>query len=276
MFPSFLLSLREGIEAALIIGILLGALKNFNRTHLSYVVWTGAGIAALLSLIVAFVLNAIGMSLEGTAEAIFEGTTMILAAALLTWMIFSMQNHAPFIKQNIEADVHRATRQKGGGRALFLVAFLAVMREGIELALFITAVNLTASPSQTLTGTVLGLATSVVLGWLLFASTIRLDLRRFFQVTSFLLILFAAGLLAYGVHEFNEVGIIPPVIEQVWDINFLLDEKSVLGQLLTSLFGYNGNPSLTEVIAYVGYFVVLWLALRQGRKMPRIAQENAG
>ena len=98
---------------------------------------------------------------------------------------------------------------------------------------------------------------------MLFSSTVHLDLRRFFQVTSFILILFAAGLLAQGVHEFNEIGVIPGIIEHVWDVNFIVNENSTLGLILKSLFGYNGNPSLTEVIAYVGYFVTIWLATRR-------------
>jgi high-affinity iron transporter len=96
------------------------------------------------------------------------------------------------------------------------------------------------------------------LGWSLFATTVRLDLRRFFQVTGVLLILFAAGLVAHAVHELNEVGWIPAIIEHVWDMNHILNEKSLLGQFLTALFGYNGNPSLTEVFAYFLYFIVVF------------------
>ncbi len=269
MFPSFLLSLREGLEAALIIGIVLGAVRKFNRPDFSAAVWAGAGSAAIVSVVVALILQAIGASLEEPAEQWFEGITMILAAGLLTWMIFWMQSHARFLKSEIEANVQRATKETGK-MPMFLVAFLAVVREGIELAVFLTAVDLAAGPGQTLTGALLGLASAAVLGWMLFSSTSRLDLRRFFQVTSFILILFAAGLLAHGVHEFNEVGVIPGIIEHVWDVNFIVDENSTLGLILKSLFGYNGNPSLTEVLAYVGYFVTIWLATRRGAR--KVAQ----
>ncbi len=269
MLASFLLSLREGLEAALIIGIVLGALKKFDRRGLSTAVWLGAGSAAVVSLIAALVLQAIGASLEGAAEQWFEGITMVFAAALLTWMIFWMQSHARFLKTELEANVQQATR--GDGKMpMFLVAFLAVVREGIELALFLVAVNLTTSPEQTLWGALLGLAGAVALGWLLFSSTVRLDLRRFFQVTSFILIVFAAGLLAHGIHEFNELGVIPGIIEHLWDMNGILDENSLVGQILKSLFGYNGNPSLTEVIAYLGYFAAIWLATR--RSSAKLAQ----
>lgn len=276
MFPSYLLSLREGIEAALIIGILHGALKKFNRRDFTPTVWYGAGSAALLSLAAALVLNAIGQSFEGRAEEIFEGVTMVIASGLLIWMIFWMRSHAKTMEDNLQAGIHRAARRDNGKRAVFFVAFLAVLREGVELALFITAVSLSTSPTQTLFGVALGLASAVVLGWLLFAGTVRLDLQRFFQVTSFLLILFAAGLLAHGVHEFNQAGIIPPIIEHVWDTNTVLDEKSVFGQLLKSLFGYNGNPSLTEVLAYFISFAALLLLLRPREVRLAAAQDGAG
>lgn len=262
VLPSFVLSLREGLEAALIIGIVLGALRKMQRSNLVPVVWIGAISAGVISLITALVLQSIGASLEGPAEAIFEGLTMLLAAGVLTWMIFWMRKQSRSIKTNLEADVRRATLQTGA-RPLFLLAFLAVLREGIELALFLTAAALATGAQATLWGALLGLAGAFILGWLIFAATVRLDLRRFFQVTGILLILFAAGLVAHGVHEFNEVGWIPAIVEHLWDVNFLLDENSIVGQLAKALFGYNGNPSLTEVLAYLVYFAAIALGLRR-------------
>ncbi|MBM3143468.1 MAG: hypothetical protein FJ010_00605 [Chloroflexi bacterium] len=266
MFPSFLLALREGLEAALIIGIVLGVLRKVNRTQLKSVVWVGVGSAALVSLLGALALNAVGASFEGRAEEIFEGVTMFIAAGVLTWMIFWMQRQARMIQIELEADVRRAALA-GGQRALFLLSFVAVVREGIELALFLTAAAMTTSAQQTLTGAILGLGTAVLLGWSLFASTVRLDLRRFFQVTGVLLILFAAGLTAHGIHEFNEAGWIPAVIEHVWDINHIVDENSTFGLVLKSLFGYNGNPSLTEILGYAMYFIAIGLGLRWRRQI---------
>lgn len=258
MLPSFLLALREGVEAALIIGILFGALRKLDRMDLSSRVWFGALSAIGVSILGAVGLTIAGMSLEGTAEQVFEGVTMLVAAGLLTWMIFWMHRQSRFLRGKIENNVRQAIGHTGG-MALFWVAFLAVVREGIELALLLVAVGMTTGAMQNLTGSVLGLAAAVALGWLLFTSTRRLPLGRFFQVTNILLIFFAAGLVAHGVHEFNEAGLIPSVIEHLYNINPVLDEKSVIGQLLTALFGYNGNPSLTESIAYVGYFLVLLL-----------------
>ena len=143
------------------------------------------------------------------------------------------------------------------------------------MALFITAAffvgdkaDITNNVAQTLAGTILGLGTAVLLGYTIFATTVRLDLRRFFQVTGLLLILFAAGLVAHGVHEFNEVGWIPSVIDHIWDVNAILDENSVAGQLMKTLFGYNGNPSLTEMIAYFGYIAAILLLWMRENTVP--------
>lgn len=258
MLPAYLLSLREGLEAALIIGILLGALRKLGRSNSNKVIWSGVLSAALLSLILALALNWFGKSFEGRTEEVFEGSAMFLAATVLTWVLFWMQRQGKYIKDALEANVQRAALQ-GGSWALFLVAFSAVLREGVELGLFLTAAAIATDAPQVVSGAALGLGTATLLGWSLFASLVKLDLRRFFQITSFLLLLFAAGLVAHGVHEFNEVGWIPTLIEHVWDTNILLDENSILGQMLKALFGYNGNPSLSEVLGYLLYLGgVIW------------------
>lgn len=269
MLPTYLLSLREGLEAALIIGIVLGALSKIRRTDLSSTVWLGTLSAIGVSILTAVLLTTFGMSLEEEAEEIFEGITMLIAAGILTWMIFWMRKQARFLKGELEAGVNKAAATTGK-RAMFWLAFIAVVREGVELALFITAAffagdqgQMNTNITQTLAGTILGLGTAALLGWTLFATTVRLDLRRFFQVTGILLILFAAGLVAHGVHEFNEVGWIPAVVEHVWDVNAIVDENSVTGQLLKTLFGYNGNPSLTEMIAYFAYLIVVTILWRR-------------
>jgi high-affinity iron transporter len=269
MLPTYLLALREGLEAALIIGIVLGALAKIRRNDLSLAVWLGTLSAVGISILTAVLLTSFGMSLEESAEQIFEGITMLIAAGILTWMIFWMSKQARFLKSELEADVNKAAASTGK-RAVFWLAFIAVVREGVELALFITAAffagdqnQLMTNIIQTLAGTILGLGTAALLGWTLFATTVRLDLRRFFQVTGLLLILFAAGLVAHGVHEFNEVGWIPAVVEHIWDVNSIIDETSLGGQLLKTLFGYNGNPSLTEMISYFVYLAVVTVFWRR-------------
>jgi len=274
MLPTYLLSLREGLEAALIIGIVLGAVIKIRRTDLSPAVWLGTLSAVVVSILTAVLLTSFGMSLEARAEEIFEGITMLIAAGILTWMIFWMGKQARFLKSELEDGVNKAAASTGK-RAVFWLAFVAVVREGVELAIFITAAFFVGDKTQTannviqtLAGTILGLGTAALLGYTLFATTVRLDLRKFFQVTGILLILFAAGLVAHGVHEFNEVGWIPSVVEHVWDVNAVLDETSVAGQLMKTLFGYNGNPSLTEMIAYFVYLAVVTVLWRRDNTVP--------
>ena len=274
MIAALVLAFREGLEAALILGIVLSVLRRVGRRDQERMVWFGAGLAALLSLAAGIGLYALGISFEGRAEEIFEGLAMLFAAGVLTWMIFWMDRQGRNMQAELEQDVQRAAT--GGGKwAIFSLAFLAVLREGIELTLFLTAASFTTTAGATVVGGLLGLAAAIVAGWLIFATTARLNVRAFFQVTSILLIFFAAGLVAHGVHELNEAGWVPAVIEQVWDINPILDENSAAGQILKALFGYNGNPSLMEVVAYLGYWAVVLLALRRRRTQAELAAAQA-
>ncbi len=256
MLPGFLLTLREGLEAALLVGITLGVLARLQRTNIRRFVWLGVAAAVALSLGVGLALQAAGAPLEGKAEHLFEAVTMVLAAGVLTWMILWMQRQGRQTSQALETEV-RAAAIENQRWVLFLIAFTAVLREGVETALFLTAAAMTASSAAILAGAILGLTAAVALGWALYATTLRLNLRRFFQVTGALLMLFAAGLVGHAVHELNEAGVIPSVIEHVWDLNPVLHEASFLGESLRALFGYNGNPSLTEVLSYLAYFAVL-------------------
>lgn len=266
MLASFLLSFREGLEAALMISILLAALRKIGQNHLNSFIWRGVFAAVCVSLLAGSALVWLGAELEGHAEEIFEGIAMLSAAVLLTWVIFWMGRHAATLREKLETDVQKASISQGNRWALFGLSFLAIGREGFELVLFLTAVRLATDMVQTLLGALLGLAGAVALGWILFTSSKRLNLSQFFKLTSLLLVLVAAGLVGHGIHELNEAGIIPPIMEHVWDINPILNEKHLLGQLLTALFGYNANPSLTEVLAYIAYFFGVGLLLRGSRR----------
>jgi high-affinity iron transporter len=275
MLTSALIAFREGLEAALIVGIVLGVLRQLGLRARSQPAWAGVIVATIVSVAAGFILNAMGVALEGRAEQVFEGVTMLLAAGVLTWMIFWMQRQGSEVQVELENDVRKAV-QTGGGWALFSIAFLAVVREGIETALFLTASAMSATAAQTLIGGVVGLAAALLLGWLMFALGKRLNLRLFFRATGVLLMLFAAGLVAHGVHEFQEAALLPIVAEHVWDINAVLDENSVGGTFLKALFGYNGNPSLLEVMAYATYMVLIVLASLGLGKVPTRPAGPAG
>jgi len=277
MLAGFLLALREGVEAALIVGIVLGMLKKMNRSDRAPWVWLGVGIASIVSVIVALMLNLLNAEFEGPGEMAFEGLTMLFAASVLTWMIFWMQKQGRQTQLGLEANVKSAlSRSTHWG--LFFVAFLAVVREGVELALFLTAVNFSEpaagveAPILGWLGGLLGLIAAVIIGWLMFDTAIKLNLRRFFQLTSIVLIVFAAGLVGHAIHEFNELGWIPAVVEHIYDLNAIVPENSTVGQFLSALFGYNANPSLTEMTGYLGYFVAVfgltrWLARKPVTKV---------
>jgi len=265
MFAALLITLREGLEAALIVGIVLGVLRKVGREDRSRFVWVGVVAASLVSLMVGLALNALGIALEGRGEEVFEGITMLLASAVLTWMIFWMQRQGRQVQLGLERDTRQAI-SANNAKMLFGLSFVAVVREGIETALFLTAAAFRATTAQTLIGGALGLLAATVLGWIIFVGSKRLDVRAFFRATGLLLILFAAGLLAQGMHELQEAALLPVIIEQVWDINHVLSEEGAGGSLLKALFGYNGNPSLLEVVSYAGYYVVIWLGGRRGRQ----------
>ena len=268
MFASLLITLREGLEAALIVGIVLGVLRKLGAGHHSRPVWAGVLAAVVVSVAAGLALNAFGLAFEGRGEQIFEGVAMLLAAGVLTWMIFWMQRQGRRVQTELESDVRRAAGA-GNAWALFGLAFVAVVREGIETALFLTAAAFSATPSQTLLGGALGLLIAIVTGWLIFAAGKRLNIRLFFRVTSVLLILFAAGLVAHGIHELEEASLLPPLIEHVWDVNYILSEQSGVGAFLKVLFGYNGNPSLLEVAAYGIYLSALAaVGWRSGKTVP--------
>ncbi len=260
MGAALLITLREGVEAALVIGIVLGVLSRLNLHHLKRYAWAGTLTAVALSLGVGVALYTLGVELEGRAEEIFEGAMMLAAAVLLTWMIFWMKVHGRELARQLEEETRAAASV--GVTALFGVTFFAVLREGLETALFLIATTFKASAVSTLVGGLIGLALAIGIGVLIFTASVRLNLRTFFNVTGVLLLLVAAGLVAQGVHEFQEAGLLPVFIEHVWDINFILDENSTLGSFLKALFGYNGNPSLLEVLAYAIYFVTVGLAAK--------------
>ncbi len=264
MLTSFVLTLREGVEAALIIGILLGALRKLNQPQLNRMVWYGVIGAGLVALIVAIILNMAETEFEGPGESIFEGITLLLAAITLTWMIFWMNRQSGEIKRALESKIRQAAGSQNR-TAIFLLAFLSVLREGIELALYLLAARFASNPMQTLGGTLVGLVTVFILGWFLIASSQRLSLRRLFQVTSVVLLLFSAGLVGLGIHAFNEAGWVPAVIAHVWNLNNILPESSFFGQVLASLVGYEATPSFTSVIFYLLYLVTLGFILVRPR-----------
>jgi high-affinity iron transporter len=253
---ALLISLREGVEMALVVGIVLAYLGQAGARGARRWVWAGVGAAAGVSLLFLWVLNALHAEFEGATEQIFEGVTMLLAVGFLTWMIFWMLRNARFLKTELQRGVQSVLERGGAAWGLFLLVFFAVVREGVELALLLFA----APGEGKLLGTVLGLAMAVGVGVLIYAFGRRVDLRTFFRVTTVILLLFAGGLAAHAAHEFAEAGILAAVEgPKLWSTKALLPDDSGLGALLRAFLGYQDEPTVIELVTYAGYFVVVWL-----------------
>ncbi len=252
---AFLVMLREGLEAALIVGILLAYVNRFGGSRQARWIWAGTLSAALLSAAVGVVVFSTIGAMEERAEEIAEGLIALVAAALLTWMVFWMGSQARHIKSRLEHQVGVAFATGSAG-TLAAIAFFAVLREGLESALFLisTTVGTDADAFQLLGG-VLGLAVAIGVGYLIYRGGTRIDVRRFFRVTGTLIILFAAGLVAKGIHEFQEVGMLPIVLEPVWDLGVLDPDTNLLARFARSLFGWRPDPSLLMVVGYFGYLI---------------------
>jgi high-affinity iron transporter len=254
MAPSLLITLREGLEAALTVGIILAYLAKIGHRHRHGVAWVGVGLAVAASVVAGAIIFFTAGELEGRREDLFEGAAMLTAVVVLTYMIFWMRRQAINIRAHLQAQVETALAADSG-LALGLLAFVAVGREGIETALFMFAATKAATPTAAMAGGLLGLAAAAILGYLLYRGAYKLNLRAFFNVTSILLLFFAAGLLAQAIGELHSAGVIPPV--RFWDAHRLLSETSTLGAFLKSLFGYHAYPSVVQVLTYTSYLAIV-------------------
>ncbi|MBW1694428.1 MAG: FTR1 family protein [Deltaproteobacteria bacterium] len=274
MLPSFIITFREVLEAALVVGIILSYLVRVKQTKYNTVVYAGIISGIVASIIGAVLFTKLAGGFTGRAEEIFEGITMLVGAALLTTMILWMmkQKHiAKELENRVSAELTEA--HKFG---IFSLVFVAILREGIETVVFLRAATL-VSTGSTMIGALVGIIAAILLGYAIFLGSMKINIKRFFNITSMLLILFAAGLVAHGVHELQEAKGIPTVIENIWDVNPpvnldgsypILHEKGHVGSILKSLFGYNGNPSLIEGLSYLLYITLvigLWRNIEKSK-----------
>jgi high-affinity iron transporter len=264
MLASLLITFREALEAALIIGVIAAYVAKIGRKDLNRYINIGIIGALAASLAVAMIFKTVYGELSGRAEQLFGGTADIAAAIVLTYMIFWMANNSRQIKGEVQEKIDLSI-SKGHMLGIATLSFIAVFREGVETVLFLGTLAIN-NPVDTISGFILGLATVIVLSFIMFKGTYRLDIGKFFRYTSFILILFSAGLVASGVHDFNDAGVIPYGIEHVWDLNPPLNpdgtypplhDNGLIGGSLKALVGYNGSPSLTEVMAYIGYWIII-------------------
>ncbi len=268
MLAEFIVMFRESIEAALIVGIMLAYLhKTKNQEHEKHI-YLGVAWGIVASIALAYAFQFVQGGFEAHEE-LFEGVFMITATILLTWFILWMMKNKN-IAEEIRNEV-KVTLDSKQTTALMFLAFTAVFREGVEAVLFMAGIEV-ATGGVSILGGLLGVVAALVLGYLMFERAMRFNVGAFFRITTIFLIFIAAGLFSYGVHELSEVGIFPPLIEHVWDINPpqnpdgsypLFHENGLIGSMAKALFGYDGNPSLLRVLSYIAYLGAVYLVSRK-------------
>ena len=267
MLANFLIGLREGLEASLIVGILIAFAVRSDRRSVIPAIWSGVAAAIALSAATGAVLM-YGLGEAGDAiEPILSGALSILAAVLITWMVFWMAKTARNLKGSLEGSLENSFGRSGF--AVALVAFFAVAREGVETALFMWAsVKASGETIAALTVLIIGILVATGLGWLFYRGALTLNLRVFFQWTGAALILVAAGILAYGIHEFQEVGFLPETFV-VYDASAWLGHETIIGSLLYGLFSYRPNPTVLEIAVWFGYVVPVMALFIRGNVLTR-------
>ncbi|MBY9009802.1 MAG: FTR1 family protein [Candidatus Lokiarchaeota archaeon] len=260
--PIFL-ALREGLEAVLVVVIILLYLRKTNQRIYYKYVYLGIILATTASIVFAIIFSIAFGGFTGILEQIFEGTTFIVSGIFILTLVLWVSKEGPKMRENLEDKVEDSIKTQKVF-SISITSFIIIIREGIELVLLTTGAASIGSLTQVsvILGSIIGLAISILIGLLIFYGIKSINLRTFFKITNIMLILFAAGLITYGIHEFIEAGIINPIIGEVWNIKHILPESfpdgnpatpeflEIFGALIKALFGYNANPSLLEIIIY--------------------------
>lgn len=275
MFVPFLIMLREGLEAALIVSLIAGYLKKTGRGRWLKAVWAGVISAALLCLAVGIAINETTGEFPQKQQELFEGIVAVLAVVILTWMVFWMRKMSRSIKAQLESAVDQAlSNARGQGWALVGMVFFAVAREGLESVFFLLAAFQQDVGIEAPIGAVLGLASAVVLGMLMYYGGIRLRMEKFFKWTSLFILFVAAGLAAGAIRAFHEAGLWNGLQAVAFDFSATLSTQSLFGTLLEGLLGYQEAPTVSEVTVYLIYLVpalVMFFLPRRGNRTTSVA-----
>ena len=256
MLSNFLIGLREGLEAGLIVGILVAYLNKINRRDVLPRLWMGIGAAIAISLLTGAILTwgPYGLSFQG--KEILGGSLSIIAVSLVTWMIFWMGRHARNLKGELQSKLDAAVM--GAGLGIIVVGFASVAREGVETALFIWAsVNSGSKAALGTTAALVGILVSVVIAYLIFRGLVRINLSRFFTWTGLFLIIVAAGVLAYGIGDLQEAGMIPGNDQIAFSLASIIPPSSWYGTVLSGLFNFTPEPTWARVIVWLAYVAVV-------------------
>jgi high-affinity iron transporter len=275
VLANYLIGLREGLEATLVVSILIAYLvKTDNRSRLR-AVWLGVAAAVTLSLAFGALLTFTSTNLDFEAQERFGGSLSIIAVAFVTWMVFWMRRTARFLKHELEGRMEAALAM--GSLALALTAFLAVGREGLETSLFIwAAAQAAGSGWRPIAGASLGIASAVILGWLLYRRAVTINLAKFFTWTGAGLIIVAAGVLSYGVHDLQEAGTLPGLNSLAFDVSSTVPPDSWYGTLLKGVLNFSPATTWLEAVAWLCYVIpVMTLFFRPSRTPARPVTNTA-
>jgi len=269
MLGNFLIGMREGLEAALIVSILIAYLVKSERRHLLPRIWLGVGIATLISVAFGAGLTFGPKGLTFEAQELIGGLLSIVAVVFVTWMIFWMAKAARSLSGQLRSQIDQAADAKPW--SLVVVAMLAVGREGLETALFLWAATVAAArdsggTASPLIGAALGLAVAIVLGYLIYRGALKINLGRFFSWTGAFLIIVAAGVLAYGIHDLQEARFLPGLDTLAFDVSQTIPPGSLTGALLKGVFNFSPATTVLEATAWVAYVIpTMWLFLSKVR-----------
>ena len=269
MLGNLLIGLREGLEAALVVSILVAFLVRTDRREALPKVWLGVGLAVAVSIGVTLVLTLTQQALTFEAQETFGGVLSIVAVGFVTWMIFWMKRAARSISAELRGRMEDALAMGSG--AVVVMAALAVGREGLETAVFFfAAAQAAGETTQPLIGFTLGIAIAIAIAWAIYRGAVSLDLGKFFSVTGVLLVFVAAGILAYGVHDLQEAGIVPGLTTLAFDVSAVVPPDSWYGVLLKGIFNFSPQTTIAEAVVWVAYVaVVLTLFLKPARSRAR-------
>ncbi|BDV31857.1 iron uptake transporter permease EfeU [Microbacterium terricola] len=294
MLATFLIGLREGLEAALVVGILVAYLTRVGRRDVLPRLWAGVGLAVALAVVIGAVLTFGAYALTFEAQEIIGGTLSLVAVAMVTWMIFWMQRTARTLKSSLEGGLDRALAV-GGLWGIVLIGFVSVAREGVETTLLLwSMVQSFGDAPAALVGALLGLGVAVLLGWLLARGMLRLDLRVFFGWTGAFLVIVAAGVLAYAIHDLQEAGVLPgpftaaapidPATGAVaigwaafpfgwaFDVSAVITPGSPLAAVLQATVGFMPRMSWLQVVAWTLYVGIVGTLFIRGQRRPQPAR----
>jgi high-affinity iron transporter len=280
VLANFLIGLREGLEAALVVGILVAYLVAIDRRDVLPKLWLGVSLAVGLSASVGALLTFGAYGLNFHAQETIAGVLSIIATALVTWMIFWMVRSAKGLSHELRASIdsqlggRETLKGTGVGWGIVAVGFISVAREGIETALFLwAAVKASGSTALPLLGAALGLAGAIGVGFLLYRGVLKINLSRFFAWTGGFLIIVAAGVLAYGIHDLQEAGVVPGLTNLAFDVSTVISPDSWYGTLLIGIFNFSPATSWGQLIAWIAYVVpvltVFVFRIRRNTPTPR-------